>query len=115
MKLKSKLKTISASLAVLSIISTPVLALTQYGNGSAVTYESDNYLGYHSVGVKKSFGGANTYGFSWVDPSNNSVRVYSQLTIGGVTFNKAYGVGYAQSSQEYRPGNVAVSESHGTY
>ena len=112
--MKLKVKLIAASLALTSIISIPVSALTQYGNGSATTTEWDSSLGNHVVGVKKNFGGDNTYGFSWVDPEGTK-NCYTQTVIGGITFNKAYGVGYAQSSQEYRPGDVSVSEKHGSY
>lgn len=112
--MKLKVKLIATSLALTSIISVPVFALTQYGDGSAETTEWDSSLGNHVVGVKKNFGGSNTHGFSWVDPIEDK-NCYTQTVIGGISFNKAYGVGYAQSNQEYRPGDVPVSENHGTY
>lgn len=113
MNLKSK--SIIASLALLAVISTPVLAITQNGNGSATTNEYDSTLGNHEVGVSKAYAKPSTHGFSWVNPDDNSKNCYTRVIIGGVTFNKAYGVGYAQASQEYRPGDVSVSEEHGGY
>lgn len=112
--MKSTLKSLIAATAIISTLAVPAFAIYTDSGEAGDTHYGTCGLGTHEIGVKKSFGGENTYGFSWVDPDER-INCYTQTTIGGVKFSKQYGVGWAQSQQEFRPGNVRVSEHHGTY
>ncbi|MGL4848890.1 MAG: hypothetical protein ACRC28_08150 [Clostridium sp.] len=113
------------SFKILSIIATlcfsigiPAFALSENStNGTIDEHHSscDSLDGEHSVGSKRHYTGEGTYGYSFVNPSDNSQECFSRVRIGRVTFPKAFGVGYAQSPQELIMGEHPVGEEHGIH
>lgn len=105
-----KSKMLSLALAALLVAGTaiPSMAISISSNG-----ENTRSISGGEVGVKKDFGGENTYGFSWIDTDDNSISEWTRVQIGDSTFPKEYGYGYAQSDEKHYPGDVTVSEHHG--
>lgn len=109
-----KLKTMIATIGIVGTLAVPTLALTQSGNGQATeTLYNSKFGGNYTIGVSRSFGGENTYGYSWIDTVDNSKNIYTRVKIGGALYPKAYGKGYAQSSQVKHYGSYPVVEIHG--
>ena len=110
--MKKKITTLLIAIGVVATVALPTKALCTDIDGKYQESINDS-TGTGYVGVKKSFGGSSTYGFSWIEITNKKKVIFTQLRIGNATFDEKIGRGYVQSQQDSRPGNVRVSEKHG--
>ncbi|MGL4874247.1 MAG: hypothetical protein ACRC30_06310 [Clostridium sp.] len=110
-------KILCTSLLLTVAVSIPAFATSSRvsinGNGTAEDIHSACGLGKHSVGVKRYYNGKDTYGYSYVNPTDNSKKCYTKVSIGRASFPKHVRYGYAQSPQEVQEGSHTVSEEHG--
>lgn len=106
-----KLKTLLLAGALLTAVSIPVFAQTDW------TCYCGNPSPDHNVGKKASYGNNKTYGFSWIECTANSGsghEIYTTVTIGGEQTCDT-GINWAQTNQISNDGIREVYQTHGYY
>lgn len=106
--MKRRIKTIILIAVLIMSISIPAFAsYNEYPCWCSGVY------GAHVCGLSSSFGGTNTYGYSWLKAdSQANDYIWTTITVGG-NRSTSKGEYYVQTEQISYKGNVSVIEQHG--